>query len=139
VKYRIKDNLIVIIMEDGENFTENIKKMVTVKNFPSTAVVVSALGMLKNIKLGYFDGKEYILHEIKDPSELLGISGVMTKETDPSFHFHIIIGDKNGHTFGGHLMEAFVCNVVEMFLLSSSIKLKRILRGKLKILDFEEN
>jgi len=136
MKWKKKDGIIVVIMEHGEDFLENIKKLVKSPELPELAVVITALGMLNDVEMGYFDGEKYEIHRLPEPAELLGISGLITKETDPPYHFHVTLGKKDGGVTGGHLLKGRVWNTVEMVLLVEEIKLRRIPLRNLKLLDF---
>ena len=136
MKWKKKDGSIVVIMEHGEDFLENIKKLIESPELPELAVVITALGMLNDVEMGYFDGEKYEVHRLPEPAELLGISGLITKETDPPYHFHVTLGKKDGGVTGGHLLKGRVWNTVEMVLLVEEIKLRRIPLRNLKLLDF---
>ncbi|MCD6221292.1 DUF296 domain-containing protein [bacterium] len=136
MKWKKKDGSIVVIMEHGEDFLENIKKLIESPELPELAVVITALGMLNDVEMGYFDGEKYEVHRLPEPAELLGISGLITKETDPPYHFHVTLGEKDGGVTGGHLLKGRVWNTVEMVLLVEEIKLRRVPLRNLKLLDF---
>jgi len=136
MKWKKKDGSIVVIMEHGEDFLENIKKLIESPELPELAVVITALGMLNDVEMGYFDGEKYEVHRLPEPAELLGISGLITKETDPPYHFHVTLGKKDGGVTGGHLLKGRVWNTVEMVLLVEEIKLRRVPLRNLKLLDF---
>ncbi len=125
MQFKDDGKFITLIMQNEEDFLENIKKIVKEFKKEKILAVVSALGMLKEVKMGYWNGKEYEIHEEKEPSELLGISGVITPKTDPPYHFHVIIGTKDEKVKGGHLISAKVCNTVEMFLIKGNIDVER--------------
>ena len=136
MKWKKKNGSIVVIMEHGEDFLENIKKLIESPELPELAVVITALGMLNDVEMGYFDGEKYEVHRLPEPAELLGISGLITKETDPPYHFHVTLGEKDGGVTGGHLLKGRVWNTVEMVLLVEEIKLRRVPLRNLKLLDF---
>jgi len=136
---REKDRLILVIMEDGENLVENLSKLKERFTAVSFITVITALGMLKNVKMGYWNGREYDIHPTKEPSELLGISGIITPNTEPFFHFHIILGTKSGNVVGGHLLEADVCNTLEMVLYKGDFDVVRKPIGNLKLLRPKED
>lgn len=125
MQFKDDGKFVIVIMEDDEDLLENVKKIIHEFKKEKILAVVSALGMLKEVKIGYWNGKEYEIHEEKEPSELLGISGVITPETDPPYHFHITIGTKDEKVKGGHLISAKVCNTVEMFLIKGNIDVER--------------
>ncbi len=138
--FREDKNAIIVIMKNGEDLKENLLTLAqTFKNYPLMAIV-TALGMLKDVKMGYWNGKEYEIHEEKEPCELLGISGIITPGIEPQFHLHLILGNREGVAKGGHFMEAKVCNTLEMILVKSEIKVERYEEGglrKLRIANFE--
>lgn len=75
------------------------------------AGMVSAIGAVENIRLGYFkqDVKQYVtLDESlsdKGPFEIVHCTGnVSLKEGKPFCHLHIVVSDREGKCFGGHLM-----------------------------------
>jgi len=138
MKWKKKDGIIVVIMEHGEDFLDNVKRLIESPELPELAVVVTALGMLNDVEMGYFDGKKYEIHKLAEPAELLGVSGLITKDTDPPYHFHVTLGKKDGGVTGGHLLEGKVWNTVEMVLEGCEIKLRRVHRRNLKLLDFNE-
>ncbi len=137
MKIKTSRNITLVVMEDNENLIENIKILKEKIEGP-LHTVVTALGMLKEVKMGYWNGKEYEIHEVKEPAELLGISGIITPKTDPFYHFHIILGKKDGKVAGGHLIEARVANTLEMVLLQGNIEVQRIQQGLLKKLEIKE-
>ncbi len=74
------------------------------------------LGSLKRVKLAYLDVKtgEYIINEMEGFYELLGLGNVSLKEGKPFAHVHIVLGDREGRAYMGHLAEGvvFVAEVV---------------------------
>ncbi|HRD22450.1 MAG TPA: DUF296 domain-containing protein, partial [Candidatus Hydrothermia bacterium] len=132
MEFKEEANTVVVIMKDGEELQKNLDLLVSTFKFIPMLTVASALGMLKDIKLGFWNGSEYELHEFKGPVELLSISGIITPNTDPSCHFHITIADRDGSASGGHLIEARVYNTLEMVLIKSHIGVKRVPDGNLK-------
>jgi predicted DNA-binding protein with PD1-like motif len=127
---------IAVVMEHGEDLASNLKEISEREKGTPLLVIASALGMLEKIKMGYWNGKNYEIHEIDEPSELLGISGLITPKTDPKYHLHIIVGLRNGQVMGGHFIEAQVCNTLEMFLITYDIPVIRREDGGLKKLRF---
>jgi len=132
MQFKVNGKFIAVVMEDNEDFLKNIKKLVEEFKDDKVLVVVSALGMMKEVKMGYWNGKEYEVHEEKNPSELLSISGIITPKTEPPYHFHITIGTKDEKVKGGHLISAKVCNTIEMFLIKGNIEVQRKEEGGLK-------
>ncbi len=125
MQFKDDGKFIAVVMQDGEDFVENVKKLIEKFRNEKILAIVSALGMMREIKMGYWNREEYEIHEEKEPSELLSISGVITPQTDPPYHFHITIGTKDEKIKGGHLFSAKVCNTIEMFLIKGNINVER--------------
>ena len=138
MKLKTEGILTLEIMEDNEDLIENLNVLKNKLNLPFYAVVTD-LGMLKEVKMGYWNGKEYEIHEQKEPAELLGISGIITPKTEPFYHFHIVVGRENGTVTGGHLIEAKIANTLELVLSSAPIEVKRVKKGLLKKLEIKED
>ena len=138
MKLKTEGILTLVIMEDNEDLIENLNVLKNKLNLPFYAVV-TALGMLKEVKMGYWNGKEYEIHEQKEPAELLGISGIITPKTEPFYHFHIVVGREDGTVTGGHLIEAKIANTLELVLSSAPIEVKRVKKGLLKKLEIKED
>lgn len=73
--------------------------------------MINAIGAVQNIKLGYYkqDVKQYVTLDEnlsdKGPFEIVNCTGnVSLKEGEPFCHIHIIVSDREGKCFGGHLM-----------------------------------
>lgn len=135
MKYVVKGNGIIVIGEDGEDLFLILKALKDAKDTPETMVVTSALGMLKEVKVGYWNGDHYEIHEFKEPVELLGISGQISKTADPFYHFHLLMGTSSGKAVGGHFLEARVCNTLELFLMGILHPIKRVKKGNLKLIE----
>jgi len=78
---------------------------------------ITAIGAVTNAVIGYFDQnkKEYIKIELNSGFEILSCIGNVSVREGKSFvHAHIILGNKEGKVFGGHLMpgtKVFACEV----------------------------
>ncbi len=137
MQFRIEGNLILAVGKDGEDFLEIASRLKEAKQTPQTMLVLSATGMLRKVKLGYWDGEKYQEHNFPQPMELLGISGFISREAEPFYHFHLTLADREGRVWGGHFLQGEVCNALELFLMGSSMKIKRAPVGKLKLITLE--
>ncbi len=112
------NNLIAIRMEDGEDFFSSLK--IVCKNYTvESAILLNGIGMLRNVKIGYWDGKEYVVEEIEQPVELVSMQGnIATTENDgdPIIHIHVALAKKDHTVVGGHLVSAVVNNTNEIFI-----------------------
>lgn len=87
--------------------------------------MVNAIGAIKNIKVGYYkqDVKKYVeLDENlsdKGPFEIITCNGnVSIKDGEPFCHLHIVVSDREGKCFGGHLMPGVKIFALEFIIYS---------------------
>ncbi len=137
MKYKVEGSVILAVGEDGDSLHEVARLLKESGDTPSTMVVTSATGMLRKIKMGYWDGEKYLEHSFEEPMELLGISGFIARDAEPFYHFHLTLADREGRVWGGHMMEAEVCNTLELFLIGTSLRIKRVPVGNLKLISLE--
>ena len=121
-----KQNLIFIRLFKNENVNYKIKEACKLHKV-KTAVVLSGIGQLKNVKLGYFKKKEdYTPDLFKSPYELLSLTGNICRDKDGYLlHLHAILGDEKKNTVGGHFIEGQVSITCEIVLLKSDMDIKR--------------
>ena len=81
---------------------------------------VQVLGAVKEAKMGYFNqsSKEYEIHEFNEPMEILHCMGNISLSQDgkPTLHAHIVLGDKEGNAYGGHLEKGTKVFVAETII-----------------------
>ena len=121
-----KDNLIFIRLFPDEEITDKIIKACK-KHKVETAVVLSGIGQLKKVKVGYFKSKgNYVPEIFEKPTELLSLSGNICKHNGNYIaHMHTVLGDQKKKVLGGHLIEGFVNITAEIVLLKSGINISR--------------
>jgi len=72
---------------------------------------LSGIGAFSEVKMGYFvrEKNAYEPIEYNRLMELISLTGnISIKEGKPVPHIHVVLGDRHGHTIGGHLLEAKV-------------------------------
>lgn len=72
---------------------------------------LTAVGALKNAKLGFYNQEKHEYEEIMvdSPHEIACCVGnISVKDGHPFVHAHAVLADKNGNTKAGHLLEATV-------------------------------
>lgn len=94
-----KDNLIFIRLFPGEDVNKEISRACK-KHKLKSAVVLSGIGQLKYVKLGYFKKKDNYSPKIfEKPTELISLSGnICMQEGEFILHIHTALGteDKKG-------------------------------------------
>lgn len=79
----------------------------------------TAIGGFERVTVAYFDWekKEYEKIAVDEQVEALSIIGNVTLlNGQPTVHCHCVVGHRDGHTTGGHLIEAHVRPTIELFL-----------------------
>ncbi len=123
----MENNVIVAKLDHGTDIFKDIEEILKEKGKES-AVVVSGIGMLTDLKLGYYDIEtgEYSWGEFDEPVELVSLNGTISDEG--TIHLHASIGGEDHRLKGGHLGSGTVFNVVELVVLVfDDIRLSRAL------------
>ncbi len=90
---------------------------------------VTAIGTLRNPKIGYFDEESgrYRVMELSGTYELVSLTGnISIRDGEPFAHIHVALGDSDGRLWGGHLIEGevFVAEVFVQELLGEILERK---------------
>lgn len=105
-------------LQDGEDLLDSIK--IVCKNYKiESGIVINGIGMLKEAKVSYWDGKEYLAELVKEPAELVSLQGnIGTTENDgdPIIHVHVALAMKDHKMIGGHLSGGKVSGTGEIFI-----------------------
>lgn len=80
------------------------------------AAVVSGIGMLWDISIGYWNGSEYVRKDLREPHELVGLHGSIAEADGPSVHLHAALAAPNHQLVGGHLMRGTVWILNEILI-----------------------
>jgi len=117
MQFRRAESIVAVRLEPGEEvftaLTEAVKQVHLSQGF-----VVSGIGHLHKVKLGYFiGGGEYAFKEFPEGGELLSLAGnLASKEGQPFFHLHAVFARDDYSLFGGHLGAATVDVTLEVML-----------------------
>ena len=115
------------VKQSGQNFLVYIQKdepvMETLtsicKNNEIINGQISGIGAVKEIEIGAYDldSKTYLRKQYTENHELISFQGNITlKDGTPFIHAHIIIGNHDLRTRGGHLFEMKVAVVGEFII-----------------------
>jgi predicted DNA-binding protein with PD1-like motif len=89
---------------------------------------VTGIGAFSGAVVAYFDRdrKEYKKIEINNQVEVLSFVGDFALDKGkPVLHAHVVLGFPDGHTMGGHLLQAHVWPTLELFLIASPTQLQK--------------
>lgn len=100
-------------LADGDDLLEVLRA------FPLTsAVIAGGIGMVRALRLGYWNGHAYEEARIDEPAELLSMQGTIASSADGrAVHCHVSVAGRDGIARGGHLLGATVANTAEIVLL----------------------
>jgi uncharacterized protein len=117
-----------------EDVIENISKFCLENDIKAASI--KAIGVLKNIELGYYDIKKgtyekHILHEDYELLSFIGNIGI--NDGIPHPHIHVVLGDKKLSCIGGHLLKAKVGVTCEVFITSFDMDIERLFDEKTKL------
>ncbi|HOJ82788.1 MAG TPA: DNA-binding protein [Acetomicrobium flavidum] len=130
--YVRNDNYLIVRLRDGDDFFERLTAVLEEEKIRS-AILVSAVGMMRDVEIGWFGGEEYQKKTLSEPMELLSMTGSVNEKEDGSLfmHLHVVLGSSELNTVGGHLFRATVHQTNELvFLLPRGITLKRLTEGE---------
>ena len=117
------ENELMLRLKDGEDLVPALIGLDV-----SSGVILNGVGMLRDLKLGYWNGKEYELESVEEPVELLSLQGNLARGEDGqiSLHCHATVAKRGGAALGGHILQATVHNTAEIYIHKpSGIELKR--------------
>ncbi len=99
-------------------------------NGVDAAIVTAGIGMLSDIELGRYDGREYTRTRVEDSSEILSLQGnVSIKEGEPFVHLHVSLADESFGARGGHLFDGTVSMTIELCMLELPAGFVRVPSG----------
>jgi predicted DNA-binding protein with PD1-like motif len=93
-----------------------------------TSAWLTAVGAFANATIAFWDPatKQYLPIRITEQVEVLSLVGNVTLTSDSrKIHAHVVLGNRDGHARGGHVLEAHVFPTLEMILTESSVPLTR--------------
>ncbi len=139
MKSRMKGNILMVRLEDGEDLMSSLEKALKA-NDVSSGIILTGIGMLRDFEIGYYDGKEYRRKKIETPHELVALHGSIASEPEGMrFHIHTALANPEHRIIGGHLFKATVGVVNEISILvldNIGLVRNRDERTGLMLLDF---
>lgn len=80
---------------------------------------ITAIGATMHAVVAYYDQttRTYNPMEFSGGMEILALNGnISLRDGEPFVHAHILLGDREGKTFGGHLMKGTTLWALELFV-----------------------
>ncbi len=117
----------VVRLQDGEDLVGALRAL-----GEDSALILTGIGMVREVELGYWNGTEYEIHAYAAPAELLSLQGNLALDDAGKriVHAHLLLSDQDGSVSGGHLVRAVVHNTAEIALLPlEAIDLERKLES----------
>jgi len=132
-------NYIVARLDDGDDIFSSLESLK--RKYKFNFGVVSGIGMLRDVALGYFVGKgKYKRNKYKSIFEIASLSGSIsqTKGKEIKSHLHVVLSKKNKKTIGGHLLEGKVNNTLELIIsIVNSQSIYRVFNKKTNLFGLE--
>jgi predicted DNA-binding protein with PD1-like motif len=108
----------LVALDAGDEIIDSLKQLAASERIGMASL--AGIGAVRDAVLGYLDldRKQYLKREFGPESmELVSLLGNMARLAgEPIAHCHVVLGDREMHTFGGHLFAATTSVTVEIFV-----------------------
>lgn len=126
MKSKSHENHHFLVLKKGEELISSLTSFLKEKNI--TAGSITALGAVENVDIAYYDlpTKTYLRKVFPNVYELLSATGNAALLDGKHFpHVHVVIGDRDYKTLGGHLFSATVAATVELSIIQMPFSVER--------------
>ncbi len=126
MKTTTKSNTHIILIERGEKIIEKLLSYCKKKGIH--AGFFTGIGAVDEVEIAHYivDNKKYSSKVYKEPMEICNLTGnISAMNEEPYIHAHITLGKESFALVGGHLKEATVHAVCEVYLVEVSKKIER--------------
>lgn len=110
-------NVLIIRLDINDEVVASVIK--AANQYQIHSGIVCGIGAVSSAEIGLYDTvkKEYIKTELREPLEICALNGSLsTKDGAPYAHLHVVLGNAQARTFGGHLNSAIVSATAEIFI-----------------------
>lgn len=106
---------VVVKLDRGEPVLSSLQEALAKRGLDS-GFVVSGIGALEGVELGWFDPKEglYIRRRFEGSHELLSLEGSVSLAAEPPLHLHATVAGSDYRAVGGHLFDGRVAVLAEI-------------------------
>src|ERR1700724_4524899 len=115
----------VIFYQGGEAFSGLVE---FAEKYQVTSAHFTAIGALNGPTLGWFDPqrKMYKKIPINGQHEVIGMSGdIALYQGKPVVHTHMVVGNSDGSTPGGHVLDAYASPTLEVMVTVDPITMQK--------------
>ena len=134
-------DLLLVRLAHGDDLLAGLESALVAEGVDS-GVLVGAVGMLSDVKLGYYAGDgQYEVFDVGEEVELCSANGnISSFEGDYVIHMHVTAGRRGGAAVAGHLVSAKVHMTGELAVMVSEVGMVRKVDEDtgLKLLWFEK-
>ena len=119
MKYFVFGSTYIIRLDAGEKIIETLQALC--ERDAIGGGYFSGIGSAGEAEIGWFDAaaKGYVWTEVPGPSEIVSLTGNITKaDGRPFVHAHIALAGRDSSIKGGHLKEAVVAVTCELTLVA---------------------
>lgn len=116
----------IVVMDKGDDAAEQLSAFA--RDRAVSAAGLTAIGACREATLGYFDPDimDYRSTHFSGQREVLSLVGdIATREGEPAPHAHVVLGQKDSSTIGGHLLKAIVFPTMEVIVTESPARLRK--------------
>jgi uncharacterized protein len=120
------DRTYALVFDKGDSVLPGLEAFA--RKHGISAARFTAIGAFSDVKLGYFarERKEFLEIALGEQVEVLSLLGdIAERDGEPKVHAHVVVGLRDGHTRGGHLLEAHVWPTLEVILDESPAHLRK--------------
>lgn len=133
---KAEGKLIMVKLEMGDDVLESLKKIADQYKIESGAIGWG-IGRIRDLEVGYYDGKEYIKKVMEVPLEILSLSGTISVN-EPRFHIHVTGAGPDHIAKGGHLFSGVADPLLELQVrVLTDVRLERKLSEKSNLKELE--
>jgi uncharacterized protein len=121
-----QERCFAVVLETGEEATE--KLLAFARSSQVDGATFTGIGAFSSAVLGFFDldRKEYDRIKLDEQLELVSLIGnFAAQDGETKLHCHVVVANRKGHAFGGHLLEGYVRPTLEAVVIDTPAHLRR--------------
>lgn len=131
LQYRKDGGGYLLVLKPGQKVIESLIAFMDKEKLPGASI--TAIGAVKNADIAYYDiaTKQYKRHIFESSCEVVSLSGSLGYFNDkPVVHAHVALAGPDYLVHGGHVFEAEVSLVLEVFITPTTQRIVRQLNSE---------